>query len=149
MNRLHLMLGLNSDASPSQIKMACVEQILILRHCMKGTEGGEEGVKTDIPAPLLQALEYLDGTTDIPAPDFLDLANPETLHAMSSLAPEHPSRWGQRLVELGLLDDAQLEIALYDHLTSGISVRQAILKRGWMEETLMDNIFRLPLSACA
>ncbi len=74
------------------------------------------------------------------------LSEQELIHFLKeqkviSLPPEHPLRWGQRLVELGLVSEDQLQIALIDHSQTGCSLRQAFIDRGWLNARTLDQIF--------
>jgi hypothetical protein len=57
------------------------------------------------------------------------------------LSPQHTERWGQKLVMSGLLSDEQLHQALSDRIICDITLRQAILDRGWLSEAQLDKIF--------
>lgn len=63
------------------------------------------------------------------------------LQRIIELPLDHPERWGQRLVELGLLSHDQLKIALIDHRRTGSSLRSAIIDRGWLTPVVLDRIF--------
>lgn len=57
------------------------------------------------------------------------------------LPPDHEARWGQRLVELGLVTDDQLKVALIDQHNKGITLREAMISRGWLTADTLDRIF--------
>jgi hypothetical protein len=57
------------------------------------------------------------------------------------ISPQRTKRWGQKLVEVGLLTEEQLQNALSDRIASSITLRQAILNRGWLSEDELDKIF--------
>jgi hypothetical protein len=57
------------------------------------------------------------------------------------LPADHPQRWGQRLVELGLVNEDQLKVALIEQKTTGCTLRQAIINRGWLSADILDRIF--------
>lgn len=63
------------------------------------------------------------------------------LQRIIELPLDHPERWGQRLVELGLLSNDQLKVALIDHRRKGSTLRAAIIDRGWLTPTILDRIF--------
>lgn len=63
------------------------------------------------------------------------------LQRIIELPLDHPERWGQRLVELGLLSNDQLKVALIDHRRQGITLRAAIIDRGWLNSNVLDRIF--------
>lgn len=63
------------------------------------------------------------------------------LQTLIALPPEHPSRWGRRLVALGLVTEDQLRIALIEQQQNGCSVRQALVRRGWLDSATLDRIF--------
>lgn len=63
------------------------------------------------------------------------------LQRLVDLPPDHPERWGQRLVELGLITEDQLKIALFEHTQSGCTLRQALINRGWLTASVLDRIF--------
>lgn len=50
-------------------------------------------------------------------------------------------RWGQKLIRSGLLTITQLRLALEDKALSQCTLRQAILDRGWLNESDLDRIF--------
>jgi hypothetical protein len=57
------------------------------------------------------------------------------------LPTDHPQRWGQRLIELGLVDDDQLKVALLEQQMTGCTLRQAFINRGWLSDAILDRIF--------
>lgn len=57
------------------------------------------------------------------------------------LPPDNPEAWGQRLVELGLVSEDQLKIALIEQQTTNCSLREAFINRGWLTAELLDRIF--------
>lgn len=57
------------------------------------------------------------------------------------LPPDHPERWGQRLVELGLISQDQLKVALIEQRRNGSTLRTAIINRGWLTADVLDRIF--------
>jgi len=57
------------------------------------------------------------------------------------LPSDHPQRWGQRLLELGLVSEDQLKIALIEQKTTGCTLREAFLNRGWLAAHDLDRIF--------
>jgi hypothetical protein len=63
------------------------------------------------------------------------------LQRIIELPLDHPERWGQRLVDLGLLTHDQLQIALIDHRRTGNTLRAAIIDRGWLNVAVLDRIF--------
>jgi len=60
---------------------------------------------------------------------------------LSKLPADHPERWGQRLVELGLVTDDQLMVALIEQQNTGSTLREALIKRGWLTAEVLDRIF--------
>ncbi len=63
------------------------------------------------------------------------------LQEVIKLPPDHPVRWGQRLVELGMITEDQLKIALIEHRATGVTLREALIERGWLSTELLDRIF--------
>lgn len=63
------------------------------------------------------------------------------MQALLKLPSDHPHRWGQRLLELGMVDDDQLKVALIEQQTTGCSLREALINRGWLTPELLDRIF--------
>lgn len=63
------------------------------------------------------------------------------MQSMLALPADNPSRWGQRLVALGLIDEDKLKVALIEQRTTGCTLRQALINRGWLSEELLDRIF--------
>lgn len=63
------------------------------------------------------------------------------MQRLIELPTDHPERWGQRLVELGMISQDQLKIALIEHMQSGCSLRSAFIKRGWLSAEVLDRIF--------
>ncbi len=57
------------------------------------------------------------------------------------LPSDHPDRWGRRLVALGLVNEDQLKVALIDQKTTGCTLREALINRGWLTSTQLDRIF--------
>ncbi len=57
------------------------------------------------------------------------------------LPPDHQERWGQRLVQLGLVTDDQLKVALIDQHNKGVTLREAMINRGWLTADVLDRIF--------
>jgi len=57
------------------------------------------------------------------------------------LPPDHQDRWGQRLVQLGLVTDDQLKIALIDQQNKNVTLREALISRGWLSADVLDRIF--------
>jgi hypothetical protein len=57
------------------------------------------------------------------------------------LPPDNPQRWGQRLVELDLVSEDQLKVALIEQRTTGCSLREALINRGWLSAQVLDRIF--------
>jgi len=60
---------------------------------------------------------------------------------LTRLPSDHPRHWGQRLVELGLVSEDQLKVALIEQKTTGCTLRQALINRGWLTAELLDRIF--------
>ncbi len=60
---------------------------------------------------------------------------------LTRLPSDHPERWGQRLIELGLVGEDQLKVALIEQKTTGCTLRQALINRGWLTTELLDRIF--------
>jgi hypothetical protein len=63
------------------------------------------------------------------------------LQRIIELPLDHPERWGQRLVELGLISQDQLKVALIEHRREGNTLRSAIINRGWLTSEVLDRIF--------
>jgi hypothetical protein len=63
------------------------------------------------------------------------------LQAVLKLPSDHPHRWGQRLLELGMVDDDQLKVALIEQKTTCCSLREALINRGWLTAEMLDRIF--------
>lgn len=63
------------------------------------------------------------------------------LQRIIELPPDHPERWGQRLVELGLLSQDQVKIALIEQRRTDCTLRTAIINRGWLTAEVLDRIF--------
>lgn len=57
------------------------------------------------------------------------------------LPPDHQDRWGQRLVQLGLVSDDQLKVALIDQHNKNLTLREALINRGWLTADVLDRIF--------
>lgn len=57
------------------------------------------------------------------------------------LPPDHQERWGQRLVQLGLVTEDQLNIALIDQHNKTCTLREALINRGWLTADVLDRIF--------
>jgi hypothetical protein len=55
--------------------------------------------------------------------------------------PQRQERWGQKLVKSGLLSADELQTALSDRIAGNITLRQAILNRGYLSEIQLDKIF--------
>lgn len=60
---------------------------------------------------------------------------------LTRLPSDHPQRWGQRLIELGLVSEDQLKVALIEQQTTGCTLRQALINRDWLTPELLDRIF--------
>lgn len=54
---------------------------------------------------------------------------------------QRQERWGQKLVKSGLLSADELQTALSDRIAGNITLRQAILNRGYLTEADLDKIF--------
>lgn len=63
------------------------------------------------------------------------------MQTLMTLPADHPQRWGQRLVELGLVTEDQLKVALIEQKTTGSTLRQALINRGWLTSEVLDRIF--------
>lgn len=63
------------------------------------------------------------------------------LQQVMKLPPDHPERWGQRLVALGLVTEDQLKVALIEQTTIGSTLREALINRGWVTAAELDQIF--------
>ncbi len=57
------------------------------------------------------------------------------------LPPDHEDRWGQRLVQLGLVTEDQLNVALIDQNNKSLTLREALISRGWLTADVLDHIF--------
>src|SRR5439155_17953214 len=57
------------------------------------------------------------------------------------LPPDNPQRWGQRLIELDLVTEDQLKVALIEQKTTGCTLREALINRGWLPPQVLDRIF--------
>ncbi len=57
------------------------------------------------------------------------------------LPADHPQRWGQSLLALGLIDEDQLKVALIEQQQTGCTLRQALINRGFLTEKALDRIF--------
>lgn len=63
------------------------------------------------------------------------------LQCVLELPSDHPERWGQRLIQLGLVTEDQLKVALIEQTTTGCTLRQALINRGWLSSSQLDRIF--------
>jgi hypothetical protein len=63
------------------------------------------------------------------------------LQEQLKLPSDKPERWGQRLVELGMVTEDQLKVALVEQKTTGSTLRQALISRGWLTADVLDRIF--------
>jgi hypothetical protein len=57
-----------------------------------------------------------------------------SLQKMLRLPSDHHERWGRKLVDDGLLTQEQLNVALSDRLLKKMTLREAIVARGWMSD---------------
>ena len=57
------------------------------------------------------------------------------------LPADHPQRWGQRLLELGMITEDQLKVALIEQKTTGCTLREAFINRSWLTAEDLDRIF--------
>ncbi len=71
----------------------------------------------------------------------IELRNYVLLQKTLRLSPQNTERWGQKLILSGLLSSEQLQQALNDRIICDITLRQAILDRGWLSEAQLDKIF--------
>ncbi len=63
------------------------------------------------------------------------------MQELLSIPSDRPERWGQRLVEHGLVTEDQLKVALVEQKTTGCTLRQALINRGWLTAQVLDRIF--------
>lgn len=63
------------------------------------------------------------------------------IQKVMKLPSDHPQRWGQRLIELGMVDEDQLKVALIEQKSTGCTLRQAIINRGFLTAAELDRIF--------
>lgn len=60
------------------------------------------------------------------------------LQDLLDLSPDNESRLSRQLVDLGLLTEAELELVQFDCETCRCSLSHAIIRRGWIEEPLLE-----------
>lgn len=91
-----------------------------------------------------------DGLNGLPLGTFFVYAGCLTLEELRaylfllkaiSPASQQKKGWGQKLVRAGLLTADQLHMAITDRITGNITLRQAILNRGYLTELQLDKIF--------
>ena len=70
-----------------------------------------------------------------------ELRNFLILRKILRLSPPGSERWGQRLVNCALITAEQLGVALADSASTKVTLRQAILNKGWLTEQDLDKIF--------
>lgn len=65
------------------------------------------------------------------------------LFLLKALRPVNQKQngWGQKLIRTGLLTADQLQTAISDRIAGNITLRQAILNRGFLTELQLDRIF--------
>jgi hypothetical protein len=63
------------------------------------------------------------------------------MQKLFKLPSDHPERWGQRLIELGLVTEDQLKVALIEQQTTGCTLREALICRGYLTPEMLDRIF--------
>jgi len=63
------------------------------------------------------------------------------LQSVVELPSDHPKRWGQRLIQLGLISEDQLKVAIIEQTTTGCTLREALINRGWFTVSDLDRIF--------
>lgn len=91
-----------------------------------------------------------DGLNELPLGTFFVYAGCLTIEELRAFlalqkdlhpAPQRQERWGQRLVKAGLLSAEELQTSLNDRIAGNITLRQAILNRGYLNEADLDKIF--------
>lgn len=63
------------------------------------------------------------------------------MQRLMKLPSDHPKRWGQRLVELGLVSEDELKVSLIEQKMTGCTLRQALINRGYLTAGVLDRIF--------
>ena len=91
-----------------------------------------------------------DGLSGLPLGTFFVYAGCLTIEELRAFlalqksmrpVPQRQERWGQKLVKSGLLSADELQTALSDRIAGNITLRQAILNRGYLSEIQLDKIF--------
>ncbi len=91
-----------------------------------------------------------DGLSGLPLGTFFVYAGCLTIEELRAFlalqkalrpVPERQERWGQKLVKSGLLSADELQTALSDRIAGNITLRQAILNKGYLSEAQLDKIF--------
>jgi len=130
--------GLDGDATANALSMTPkLGQVLVASDCL--TLGELVAVLTlqkDAPGQRFGELLVSSGYITVSELDYF-----LHLQRVIELPLDHPERWGQRLVELGLISQDQLKVALIDHRRTGSSLRSAIINRGWLTAEVLDRIF--------
>lgn len=70
----------------------------------------------------------------------IELRHYLNLHKQLRLPEEHPERFGQKLVEKGLLSNEQLTVALNDRLQKNITLQEALVLRGYVQSEVLDEL---------
>lgn len=97
----------------------------------------------------LLTVHQTDGLSGLPLGTFFVYAGCLTieelrayLFLLKALKPaEQQTGWGQKLIRAGLLTADQLQAAISDRIACNITLRQAILARGFLTEMQLDKIF--------
>lgn len=110
----------------------------------------ESGRLTNEELADLLLVHDTDGLNSLPLGTFFVYAGCLTIEELRAFlfllktlrpANQHQEGWGQKLVRAGLLTVDELQEALSDRIARNITLRQAILNRGFLTEMQLDKIF--------
>jgi hypothetical protein len=63
--------------------------------------------------------------------------------SLSHLFPSHladSKRLGDHLLEAGLINPYQLEVAIHDQHATGLRLGEIVVARGWVKEDIMEDL---------
>ncbi len=138
------LMRLLSAGDISSARLLCTSKPDLTKLLVKcGRLTGEE--LTD-----LLLVHETDGLNELPLGTFFVYAGCLTIEELRAFlalqkdlrpGPQRQEKWGQKLVKSGLLSADELQTALSDRIAGNITLRQAILNRGYLGEAELDKIF--------
>ena len=107
--------------------------------CVKKGEKGKKAASSMKVPGMSTAKKRLQKTGPVPTP----AANPTHSvdpQASSPFSTQRVQRVGDRLVEAGVINSTQLQVALYDQKAMKLRLGDVLIARGWTDQSTLDSV---------